>query len=175
MKMTFISALPALLAVIALPAQNPDKASADRVAPETSSDRELNTRAYIELLRGDVRKAKSQVMGRIMALDAEQSAKFWPIYQSYESELSGIGNEIVALVHNYTINYENMTDTVADSLAVKLLDIEQKRNELKKKYYLRLKQDLDAITAARFLQVENQLQRLIDLQIAAELPVIREK
>jgi hypothetical protein len=26
--------------------------------------------------------------------------------------------------------------------------------------------------AARFLQVENQLERLIDLQIAAELPVI---
>ena|SRR5579862_2387724 len=175
MKMILISTLQALLAVIALSAQNPDKASADRVAPETSSDRELNTRAYIELLRRDVRKAKSQVMGRTMALNAEQAAKFWPIYQSYESELSGMGNEIVALVHNYTINYENMTDTVADSIAVKLLDIEQKRNELKRKCYLRLKQDLDAITATRFLQVENQLQRLIDLQIAAELPVIREK
>ena len=32
---------------------------------------------------------------------------------------------------------------------------------------------LDAITATRFLQVENQLEKLLDLQIAAELPVIR--
>ena len=70
-------------------------------------------------------------------------------------------------MHSYAANYDKMTDAVADELALKLLDIEQKRNELKKKFYLRVKQEIDAITAARFLQVENQLERLIDLHFAS--------
>jgi hypothetical protein len=36
-----------------------------------------------------------------------------------------------------------------------------------------MKGALGAIAAARFLQVENQLLMLIDLQIASSLPVIR--
>jgi hypothetical protein len=66
-----------------------------------------------------------------------------------------------------------MTNEVADQLATKLLDIELQRNSLKRTYYGKLKSALDAITAARFLQVENQLEKLIDLEIAAELPVIK--
>jgi hypothetical protein len=65
-----------------------------------------------------------------------------------------------------------MTPQVADQLASKLLDIEQQRNALKRTYYGKFKSALDPITAARFLQVENQLENLIDLQIAARLPVI---
>ena len=52
----------------------------------------MNTRAYIELLRSDVKKTKTQIMGQIMQLDADDSAKFWPIYKSFETELTGIGD-----------------------------------------------------------------------------------
>jgi ABC-type phosphate transport system substrate-binding protein len=37
----------------------------------------------------------------------------------------------------------------------------------------RIKQSLGAITAARFLQVENQLLMLLDLQVEASLPVVK--
>jgi hypothetical protein len=39
------------------------------------------------------------------------------------------------------------------------------------KTYARIKQAVGAITAARFAQVEHQLLLIIDLQIAASLPV----
>jgi hypothetical protein len=178
MRTLLFSAASALLMVAQLPGQTPAKASvasAERSEPKASSNRELNTRAYIELLRTDIKKEKSQVMGQIMQLDADQSAKFWPIYKSFETELTGIGDEILNLVQTYISNYYQMTDDTADQLALKLLDIEQKRNQLKKKYYLRVKEGLDAVTAARFLQVENQLERLVDLQIAADLPVMKEQ
>ena len=41
------------------------------------------------------------------------------------------------------------------------------------KYYGRMKDALGGISAARFLQIENQLLMLIDLQVASSLPVIR--
>ena len=65
-----------------------------------------------------------------------------------------------------------MTDPIANRLAHAVLDLEARRNALKTKYYERLTAILPARTAARVLQVENQILLLLDLQIAAALPVI---
>jgi len=139
---------------------------------EVASNEDMNIRAYIELLRTDIKKSKSQIMGDVMRLDADQSAKFWPVYKDFESDLSLLGDKVVGVVKNYSENYLTMTDPVADGIATQILAIEMQRNELKKKYYERFKTAVGAVAAARFLQVENQIERLVDLQIAAELPVI---
>ncbi len=136
------------------------------------SDEEKNIQAYVGLLRSDVKKAKSQVMSEVMQLDSGQAAKFWPIYQEFETEYTKTGDAIQALVKDYVTNYDRMTPEVADRLGTKLLDIEQQRHDLKKKYYARFKGALDPMTATRFLQVENQLEKLLDLQLAAQLPVM---
>ncbi len=164
-----------LLMAASLPAQQPAKSNPKAAglgkAP-SESNQELNIRAYIELLRTDVKKAKSQVMGEVMQLDADQASKFWPIYKSFETDLAGIGDRVAGLIKDYAASYGNMDATTADSIANRLLNLEQERNALKRKYYGQFKTALDAVTAARFLQVENQLERLIDLQVAASLPVI---
>ena len=159
-------------ALVAQAAKKPAAQPAGLGKVETSSNEDLNIRAYIQLLRTDVRKQLTEVMGQVMRLDADQAAKFWPIYREYESERSAIGDQIVGLLKNYADHYDRMNDTVADQLANQLLSIERQRNDLKKKYYERVKSGLDAITAARFLQVENQLENLADLQVAAQLPVV---
>lgn len=141
--------------------------------PGTASNQELNLEAYTKLLRSDLRKSKSQIIGEVMQFDSGQAAAFWPIYKQFEAERSKIGDRTVALIKKYSDNYDQMTNEVADQMAVELLSIEQQRNDLRKRYYQKFKQALDAITAARFLQVENQIERIIDLQIASQLPVIQ--
>jgi hypothetical protein len=142
---------------------------------EAASNEERNIRAYIELLRSDIRDSRTQIVGDVMALDATQAAKFWPIYKDFETEYAAVGEKIIAAVKKYVDDYADMTDAVADQLANQVLSIEQQRNALKKKYYDRFKESVGALTAARFLQVENQLERVTDLQIAAQLPVIGER
>jgi len=51
--------------------------------------------------------------------------------------------------------------------------LEKKRTKLKKKYFKRFERALSATIAAKFIQVENQINLLIDLQIASELPLIK--
>jgi hypothetical protein len=146
-------------------------ANAAAQAP-SPSDQEKNLQAYVGLLRSDVRKAKSQVISEVMQFDSAQAAKFWPVYTEFEKEFTKIGDGIQALVREYISNYDRMTPETADRLATRLLEIEQQRLDLKKKYYVRVKGTLDAVTAARFLQVENQLEKLLDLQLASQLPAI---
>jgi hypothetical protein len=156
-----------LLLTAVLAAQTP---AASDAKPDSH---ELNLRAYVELLRTDVQKSKAEIMGKVMQLDADTATKFWPVYKEFEVDLSKVGDQVVSLIHEYASHYDNMTPTVADGLAKKVLGLERQRNDLKAKYYGKVKAATDAITAMRFLQVENQLERLIDLEIASELPVVQ--
>jgi len=65
-----------------------------------------------------------------------------------------------------------MTDEIADQLAVKMMDLEGQRAALRNKYYKLYKEKMGSRTAARFLQVEYSLACLIDLQLAAEIPIL---
>jgi len=145
---------------------------AKKDTPSSMTDQEKNIRAYIELLRSGARQERAQLVGAVMQLDTEDAAAFWPIFRDFEAEYMKFGEGVVALIKNYCENYATMTNELADQLAAKLLDLEQERNGLKRKYYLKFKDALDAITAARFLQVENQLERIADLQVSSELPVM---
>ncbi len=152
----------------------PGLASAQGAKPIAPADtREANLRAYVELLRSDVRSQKIAIITEIMQFTDDEDTKFWPVYREYEAELAKINDERLALIKDYAANYETITDDVADRLARGALDLEGRRHALKLKYYDRFKSVVPPKTAARFLQVENQILLLLDLQIAASLPIVQ--
>jgi hypothetical protein len=133
----------------------------------------LNLSAYAELLRSDVRTEKVAIITEIMGFTEAEDAAFWPIYREYDAEMAKLGDERVALIAEYANSYSNMTDPVADRLATKGIELEGKRQAVKAKCYERVKAALSPRAAMRFLQVEHQLLLLIDLQIAASLPIAK--
>jgi uncharacterized protein YqeY len=159
-----------------LMAQTQTKPESDKAPAKTAhkplTAQEENIQEYIKLLREDVGAEKVKVMGSVMELDAEDAAKFWPIYRDYDAELSKVNDLRVANILEYSRTYTQMTDDKADELVKKAMAYQKQRNELLAKYYERMKQELGAITAARFIQVENQLLLLIDLKVDSSLPVV---
>src|SRR5947208_3577512 len=126
---TFLLAACAFASI--LMAQTPVRVESVADKSVAGSSEELNIRDYIELLRTDVKTSKAKIMGEVMQLDTDQANKFWPIYKALEGEYSTLGNKVVAVVRKYADHYDNITDAVADQLAVQVLDIEQQRNVLK--------------------------------------------
>jgi len=155
----------------AKPAAKP--AATPAATPAAADARDVNLRAYVELLRADVRGQKVAILTEMMDFTEKEDATFWPIYREYDVELSKINDDRVTLIQEYAKNYEKMTDAVADRIASGALGLEGRRHALKLKYYERLKSALSPKLAARFLQVENQLLMIIDLQISAALPVVQ--
>jgi hypothetical protein len=136
-------------------------------------NKQANLTAYIELLRSDIQKQRVAVISQVMQLNDQESAKFWPIYREYQTELQRLNDTRLAAIRAYVENYDNMTDSKADQVADTIFDFEAKRVALEKKYYKRMKEELSATTAARFFQVENQILRLLDLQVASSLPAVK--
>jgi len=149
-------------------------ALAQAARPDPASEaREANLRAYTELLRSDVRAQKAAIITELMQFTEDEDAKFWPVYREYEAELAKVNDDRIALIKEYADSYDKMTDDIADRLARGVLDVEGRRHALKLKYYDRFKSVLPPRTAARFLQVENQILLILDLQIAASLPIVQ--
>ena len=138
----------------------------------SASSNAQNIQAYIALLRLNVRQQKAEMMGAVMQLSAADAAKFWPIYEQYDKELTKLNDQRVANIQDYASSYDQMTDAKADELIQKAMSYRKQRGELLAKYYQQVKQALGGIEAARFIQVEEQLLLIIDLQIDSSLPVV---
>ena len=135
--------------------------------------RERNLKAYVELLRSDLRTQKVAVITELMQFSEAEDKAFWPIYREYDAELTTLNDEKLKGIQEFASNYGTLTDAMADSLATRALDLETRRTALKQKYHAHIKSELSPRIAARFLQIEHQIQLLIDLQIAAALPIIQ--
>ena len=138
-----------------------------------SVDQESNIESYIDLIRADVKAEKVQILGAMMQFSPDEASTFWPIYKTYDADLTKLGDQKLALIKEYADNYDSMTDEKADELVEKTFALVSARNALLKNCYEQVKSKMGAKTAARFVQVEHQLVMIIDLQIASELPAVK--
>ena len=159
-----------VIAIVALAAV---AACIGRAQEESFDAREQNFRAYVTLLRTDIKAERKDIINAIMQFNDSDATKFWPIFQQYDAELTTIGDGRMKLIVDYARNYENLTNEQADALMSKAFDLEAQRAILKKKYFDKMKAQLSATQAAKFFLVENQIQHIIDLQISASLPVVQ--
>ena len=129
--------------------------------------------AYIELLRSDVKTQKVAIITEVMQFTNEEAEVFWPVYREYDFEQTKLGDARIELIKDYAENYETMTDQKAKEMVDGALTLQGKRIKLKKKYFKKFDKVLPSKTVAKFFQLENQINLLIDLQIASELPFIK--
>jgi hypothetical protein len=136
-------------------------------APDTRLD------PYIVLLRTDLKAERAAVIVSNMHLSDAEANAFWPVYNNYQKELSTIGDEKIALIKDYAAHLNQLDDEKAAELTARALAMEEQRLQIIKKYIGEFGKVLSAKQVARFFQLEMQMQRMIDLQVAAELPLVQ--
>ena len=128
--------------------------------------------SYLELLRADLKTQKVAIVTLNMGLTDAQGQIFWPIYRKYDAELTTFNDQRIALIKDYAANFDKMTDAKADSLTKEVFTLLEKRLKLQEKYYQEFAKALNPVLAAKYMQIERQLNALVDLQIGSELPLI---
>jgi hypothetical protein len=163
----FALVLP-LLPAATLLAQTADPAA----SPEGKAD-EGKLRALVELARSDVRVQKSVILAQNLPLSDSEAEKFWPLQRQYDLEFTRLLDERYAAIIQLANQYGTMTDEQATKLAETSFQIESKRTALKKKYYAKFSKVISALKAARFFQIENVVNMILDLQLTASLPLLK--
>jgi len=127
----------------------------------------------IDILRSNFRQDKQQYIVDQMDLSAPERQKFLPVYKRFEAEMTKLGNEQVAVVKDYADNFQNMTDEKARSLTDRALALDTNRIRLIKSYVPQFNKVLSAVKTARFVQLEQLVDRALGLEILSRLPLIR--
>ena len=132
-----------------------------------------NLRAFIELARSDLKTQKAFIIAQNLPLTDAEAVEFWPMHREYETELSELNDRRLSLIVRFAKSYESMNDKEAAELAKGTFDLEEERTGLKRKFFKKFQKVIPAIKAARFFQLENQINLALDLRVAASLPLIK--
>jgi len=103
-----------------------------------------------------------------MQFTDEESEVFWPLYREFDFENAKIGDETLKLIKDYAANYENITDEKAVELMNTSFNLKNKKLDLKRNYLKKFGR------AVKVMQVMNQIELIIDIQVASQLPLIGE-
>jgi hypothetical protein len=126
----------------------------------------------VEAMRKDARAGKSDILGKTMKLDSQQAAAFWPVYKQYEAELATVNNDRLAIIQDLAEHFDSLDDAKAKGLLDRQMAFEEKKLALMKKYKDEMLKVLPAKTVARFFQVDSRLNKLAELAIASEIPLV---
>ena len=126
----------------------------------------------IKLLREDIRSERKRLVAANMPLTDTEATKFWPIYDQYAAEVSKLGDTRVALIKEYAQSYDTMTDAQANDLMSRSAAIDQQFSALLTKYVPIFERVISAKKTAKWYQIDRRLDLLINLELAASIPMV---
>lgn len=141
--------------------------------PQSNNSAQSNADRDVELLRRDIRSQKKQIIAANLQLTDTEAEKFWPLYDQYTAELIKINDVKYATIKEYAANFDTLTDDQAVSLARKTLEVDQSVAQLRLKYVPLVSKVISGKKTALFFQMDRRLVMLIDLQLAAQIPMIQ--
>ena len=127
----------------------------------------------LELLRQDLQTNKVAIVTASIPLTDKQGEQFWPLYREYNTELSKLGDRRIAVLKKFAENFDKIDGKQAEELVKESISIQNGRTNLLEKYYKKVSKVVGPVTAARFIQVENQMLTLIDAQIVSQVPLVK--
>ena len=158
--MLAVFAAPAFFTCPALRAQEVTKASV--------TDQE------VELMRQDLRSKRKQIIAANIQMTDVEAERFWPIYDQYAADQRKAYDIHYGLLKEYAANIDKLTDAQALSLTKRWSDADTAKAQLRTKYFPAFDKVLGSKRAARLCQLDRMLTLMIDVQIASDVPLIKQ-
>lgn len=152
-----------IAAALAVPVVAQD---AERTATASSTD--------MEILRQKIKADKKAVVAANLSLTDAESAKFWPVYDQYQSELDQINQRRNKLIMDYADAYNKgpITDATAQKLIADYQKVDADEAMLRANSMPKVMAALPAVKAARYMQIEGKIRAAINYEFASAIPLV---
>jgi len=130
-----------------------------------------NAKDDVELLISQIQTDKRAIVLRTLDLNDAQVAKFTPIYDAYQAEMKVLMERSGAMLDKFAANFGSMTDDAAREILKEALKLRDDRNATLRKYAKKLERELPAVKVLQWVQIENKLNTLLDVQAASVIPI----
>jgi len=128
-----------------------------------------------ELAREAIQANKKLVVAANMNLNVNEKEGFWAVYEDYQKDLEKILERTVALIEEFAVNFETLSEKKATELLNTHLKIEADTVKLKKSYVSKFQKVLPAQKVVRYYQIENKIEAIIDYDLVDKIPLAIKK
>jgi hypothetical protein len=140
-------------------------------AAEASLAQTTSTNDDTQLLISQIQADKRAVVLSAMELTDAEVAVFAPIYDEYQAEMKGLFERGTDVLNKFAANYGSMTDDAANDIMKEWFSLRDDRNAVIKKHAKKLGKKLPATDVLRWVQIENKLIAILDVQAARVVPI----
>ena len=134
---------------------------------------QLEDQRAVELTRSAIQAERQAILAANLELDEKESAVFWPLYDQYRQALDSVISTRVDLLNQYFASYETLTDQEAVALLNKHIAWEQEVLKVRSTFAKKMSRALPGKTVARFFQIENKMDIIVEYEMAGEIPLIK--
>jgi hypothetical protein len=127
----------------------------------------------VQQLIAQVQSDKAAVVLSSLQLTDAETRAFTPIYDEYQAERKTLAERRINTLNKFAANYGSMTDKAAEDILKEWFKIKEDDVDLVKKFARRFERVLPATKVLRFVQVENKLDNVIELQATRVVPLAK--
>jgi hypothetical protein len=127
----------------------------------------------METLREEAKADKKALTAENLKLTATEDKAFWPLYESFQIDISKINERRSNLVKDYAKDYRDrsLTDQKAKQIISTYLAIEEDLLKLTKSYLEKLSGVIPDKKLMTYWQMENKIQSIIRFDCAINIPL----
>ncbi|HTA31499.1 MAG TPA: hypothetical protein VK731_13490 [Candidatus Cybelea sp.] len=126
----------------------------------------------IEVARSALKTDRQAAVVATLELTESEGKDFWPLYREYRFEMDKVNDGLMKLVLEYAKLYPNVPESSAKQMLKDYTDFQKKQVGKRTSYLKKFSKVLPAAKALRFAQVETRLDLLVQLQLAANVPLV---
>lgn len=126
----------------------------------------------LDMLRHDIRQQKQKLIAQNLPMTESEAIKFWAVYQKYADELKALNDEKFAMLHTYSQSWRTMSNDEAMIFMRRWLEVDEKVVQLRSRFLPQFRDALPGKKAATFFQLDERISMMIDLEFAAQLPLL---
>jgi hypothetical protein len=131
--------------------------------------------ASLDILRDTLRSNKKALVDVNLTLTDAEASQFWPVYERYQKDLTGVNDRLLKVIEDYTANFSSLSDEKAKALIEQYLSVEEDRAKVRRTYLPEIAKTLPGRKVARFYQIENKIDAVLRYDLAAKIPVVEEQ
>lgn len=129
----------------------------------------------VEITRGDIQADRKAIVAANLELTEAEGAAFWPVYNAYRAEVAKAADRVVKVILDYAAAYraQTLNDAQASALVKESLAARVDKAKVSLAYQKKFEKVLSPIKVARFYQIENRLDLIVEMAAAEEIPLVK--
>ena len=128
--------------------------------------------ANLDILLDTIRANKKALVAANLTLSDDEAARFWPLYDKYQTDMSAVQDRTVKVIQDYAASFADLSNEKAMALANDWLSAEGDRVKVRRDYLPEFAKVLPGKKVVRFYQIENKMDAIMRYDLAREIPVV---